>query len=430
MMGRKLAYVTRWIVLWLTLWWFALSYLVGRVPIFFVRGAEARRKALMQLRGRTLRRMMTQLGATFVKLGQVMATRPDLVHPDIIEELRHLQDRLPPFAFADVRRIVEAELGGPIASRFAEFDEAPVAAASVAQVHRARLASGEEVAVKVLRPDVREKVQRDAVILHTLARMIAWHPTWRLSDPVGHLDHFVAGIVEQTRLDLEAQNYVRFRANFMGVPKVRFPRVYADHSAERVMTMDFVRGTKLDALGPGDHKELAVHLQRTMLKMCFIDRFLHADLHPGNMLLAENGDLVIYDVGLVKAIDSSLGEQFTDLVRCLTMGTPADFVAHARKFHTYVREANWPEVEKDAAALLGRFRGKPFAEVEMGELVNDLFAMARRHRVRPPAELALVLVAIITAEGIGKQLNAETDVLSDIAGFLAPILAERSQVSA
>jgi ubiquinone biosynthesis protein len=428
---KKLSYVGRWVVLWLTLWWFGLGYLFGRIPIFFVSGKEARQKALMRHRGRTLRRMMTQLGATFVKLGQVMATRPDLVHPDIIEELRVLQDRLPPFGFADVRRIVEAELKAPIGERYAEFDETPVAAASVAQVHRARLKSGEEVAVKVLRPDIREKVQRDAVILHTLARMIAWHPTWRLSDPVGHLDHFVAGIAEQTKLDLEAQNYVRFRANFMGVAKVRFPRVYAEHSAERVMTMDFVRGTKLDALGPGNHKELAVRLQRTMLKMCFEDRFLHADLHPGNMLVDENGELVIYDVGLVKAIDTALGDQFTDLVRCLTLGTPADFVAHARKFHSYVREANWPEVEKDATRLLGRFRGKPFAEIEMGDLVNDLFAMARRHRVRPPAELALVLVAIITSEGIGKQLNADTDVLSDIAGFLAPILAkQQAQVSA
>jgi ubiquinone biosynthesis protein len=427
-----MSYVGRWIVLWMTLWWFGFVYLFGRIGLLF-RGGDrsSRRRALMRHRGRTLRRLMTRLGATFVKLGQVMATRPDLVDPDIIDELRALQDRLPPFPFRDVRRLVEAELGGKLETHFAEFDQAPVAAASVAQVHRARLPSGEEVAVKVLRPDIREKVQRDAVILHTLARMIAWHPTWRLSDPVGHLDHFVAGIVEQTRLDLEAQNYVRFRANFMGTAKVRFPKVYPDLSAERVMTMDFIRGTKIDALPPGgDHRELAVRLQRAMLKMCFVDRFVHADLHPGNMIVDEAGDLVLFDVGLVKAIDDSLGEQFTDLVRCLTLGTPQDFVDHARKFHTYVKEANWDAVLKDASNLIGRFRGKAFADVEMGDVMNDLFAMARRHRVRPPAELALVLVAIVTSEGIGKQLNASTDVFSDVAMFLAPILAAQKQVSA
>ena len=161
--------------------------------------------------GRVLRRAMTALGATFVKLGQVMSTRPDLLDTETIDELRKLQDRLPAFPIERVRRIVEEDLGAPLEDRFAEFDPVPVAAASVAKVHRARTRDGREVAVKVLRPDVRERVLRDGAILDLFARMIEWSPTLRLSDPRGHLAQFMSGILDQTNLRLEVENYERFR---------------------------------------------------------------------------------------------------------------------------------------------------------------------------------------------------------------------------
>src|SRR5262249_9778834 len=158
---------------------------------------------------------------------------------------------------------------------------------------------------------------------------VAWHPTWRLSDPVGHLRHFVGGIIEQTNLTSEVANYELFRKHFAAVSGVRFPRVFEEESSERVMTMGFCRGTKLDAL-PADARagvgrEIAVRLQRVILKMCFEDGFVHADLHPGNILLAEGGDLVIFDVGLVKHLSDEVLLQFMDFTKCITMGTPKDF---------------------------------------------------------------------------------------------------------
>jgi ubiquinone biosynthesis protein len=423
---KPLRYAARLLVMGFVLGWFLLVYAVGRTRTFFAGDAQARRSAVARLRGRVLRRAMTTLGATFVKLGQVMSTRPDLLEPETIDELRALQDRLPAFPIATVRRTLEEDLGGAVSEHFAEIDDAPIAAASVAQVHRARLPGGREVAVKVLRPDVHARVERDGAILLLFARILALHPTLRLSDPIGHLQHFFAGILEQTDLRLEAANYVRFRALFAGVPGVRFPEVLPELSASRVMTMELMRGTKLDALPPGDHSALAKRLQLVFLKMCFEDGFVHADLHPGNMLLTDEGDLAIFDVGLVKHLSPDIHEQYVDFSRCLAMGTTADFVAHIRRYHAYGGELDWAALEKDLDRLLGRFRTQNVAELELGELMNEILALGRRFRARPLADMALVMVAMVTAEGIGKQLNPGANLFEDTAAFLGPLLAKKA----
>jgi ubiquinone biosynthesis protein len=423
---KPLLYAARFFVIAVVITWFAWLYAVGRVFAAFAGDAEKRRAAVARLRGRVLRLAMTTLGATFVKLGQVLSTRPDFLEPETIEELRALQDRLPAFSIARVRRIVEEDLGGPVTARFAELDEVPVAAASVAQVHRARLLTGREVAVKVLRPDVKARVERDGAILGFFARLLALSPTLRLSDPVGHLEHLFAGILEQTDLRLEAANYGRFRAAFAEVAGVRFPEVLPELSASRVMTMELLRGTKLDALPPGDHVALAKRLQLVFLKMCFEDGFVHADLHPGNMLLTPEGDIAIFDVGLVKHLSPQIHEQYIDFARCLSMGGPSDFVAHIRRYHAYSGELDWGTLEKDLGRMLARFRGQDVSELELGELINEILALGRRYRTRPLADMALVMVAMVTAEGIGKQLNPRANLFEDTAAYLGPLLASKA----
>jgi ubiquinone biosynthesis protein len=427
---KPLRYTARFVVMTFVIAWFVLVYAIGRVSAAFAGDAEKRRAAVARLRGEVLRRAMTALGATFVKLGQVMSTRPDLLEPETIEELRVLQDRLPAFPIAKVRQILEEDLGAPVAERFAELDDAPIAAASVAQVHRARLLSGREVAVKVLRPDVHARVERDGAILGLFARVLALSPTIRLSDPVGHLEHLFAGILEQTDLRLEAANYARFRASFADVAGVRFPEVLPDLSATRVMTMELLRGTKLDALPPGDHAALAKRLQLVFLKMCFEDGFVHADLHPGNMLLTHEGDIAIFDVGLVKHLSPQIHEQYIDFTRCLAMGGTSDFVAHIRRYHAYSGELDWAALEKDLDGMLVRFRTQNVAELELGELMNEILALGRRYRARPLADMALVMVAMVTAEGIGKQLNPHANLFEDTAAFLGPLLAKKAAEAA
>ena len=423
--ARWLGYFGRVVVIGLVTMAAGLWYGLGRLRTLFIRGREARGSAVARLRGRVLRRTMTVLGATFIKLGQVMSTRPDLFRPEFIDELRALQDRLPPFRYRRVREIVEGELGAPINQRFSEFDTAPVAAASVAQVHRARLPGGEEVAVKVLRPDVRAKVERDAAILIGMARVMALHPKARSSDPVGHLAAFVEGIIAQTDLAQEARNYEIFRANFASEPAVIFPEVYETHSTSRIMTMAFCRGHKVDALPPGDHSETARVIRDAFLKMCFEDGFLHVDLHPGNMLATGDGTVAIFDVGLTLDITEELLEQFVDFAKCVSMGDGDDFVDHLRRFHTYMDDVDWVAIQADAARFVERFRAQKVSELEWGAFINDVCALARRHKIRPVPEMALVLVGIVTAEGLGKMLNPNGNSFQEMAAFLMPILARR-----
>ncbi|HJL17568.1 MAG TPA: AarF/UbiB family protein [Sandaracinaceae bacterium LLY-WYZ-13_1] len=389
------------------------------------------RDRVWHLAGRSLRWGLATLGASFIKLGQVLSTRPDLFPTPFIEELRLLQDRLPPFSFESARRRIEEDLGGRLEEHFAELEREPVAAASVAQVHRGVLHDGAEVAVKVLRPDVRRKAERDGAILMWGARVAErLHPVAAHAELSDHVSHFVDGIVEQTDLSREIRNYATFRENFAEFEHVRFPRVYPRLSSSRVMTMEFLRGTKVDALPPGRHRDIAERLRRVFLKMLFDDGFLHADLHPGNLMITDDGQIAIFDVGLVEDLSEELLVHYIEFNKCLVMGTVADVMQYLRTYHTYVEgEVNWVKLEADVTAFAEEFRRKSAAELEMGEMINEIFRMGREHGVRPIPEMTLIMVGVVTAEGIGKQLDPGSNSFQEVASYLVPVLTRRGMMT-
>ncbi len=407
-----------------------VRYLFGRCATLFVRDGERRRAAVAKLRGRLLRSAMARLGATFIKLGQVMSTRMDLFDRELIDELRSLQDRLPPFPLVEARSIVDELLGGRVDDHFSSLEEG-VAAACVAQVHRAHLRDGTEVAVKILRPDVRARVEGDAAILLGGARLLELWPGARASEPRGHLAHLVQGIIDQTDLSLEAANYETFRKNFAGFDGVRFPRVYREQSGKRVLTMEFLRGTKVDELGPGNHRLVIDRLRNALLKMLFEDGFVHADMHPGNFVVTEAQEIAIFDVGLVKALDDSALVQYIDWNRCLVMGTAEDYVRHLKQYYLRDREnVDWVALTAELDIFAKAFRGKTAAEIEAKDIIQRALAIGRKHGLRPVTEMTLIMVAVITCEGVGKQLDPTSDSLARIAEYLIPILIKRGMLPA
>lgn len=401
-------------------------YLGGRLGALFIRDRAERQETLDRFRGRITRKALVTLGATFVKLGQVMSTRIDLFSLALIEELRKLQDQIPAFPFADVKRTLEQDLGAPVTQLFRELDETPVAAASVAQVHRGRLTDGTEVAVKVLRPGIRERALADGAVLRMGAKLLELSPTLKLSKPLEHLKEFEEGIVAQTDLSVERANYERFRANFEGDPDVTFPEVFPALCSPRVLTMTFLRGQKADSLPPGDHSELATKLNRMFMKMVFEHGMLHADLHPGNFLVLEDGRVAVFDVGLAKLLSKERLDEFVDFSRCIAMGTTEELIEHTKTYHEYMEgTVDWDAFARDVEVFVTQFRGMTKEEMELSFFFDTIFALGRKYRVRPVTDFTLIILGVMTAEGVGKMLDAQTDFMGNIAEFLMPLLARR-----
>ncbi len=423
--GAVLATIARCVVIAVVALACLLAYTAGSLRrLAMSRHARARHRA--RQRGRLLRWSFELLGASFVKAGQLISSRPDVFAPAIIDELRRLQDHVHEFSFRRARAVIERELHRPLGELFRELEHEPVAAGSIAQVHRGILHDGQEVAVKVLRPRVRSQVRRDAAILLALARVAHWiSPRARAADVRGHARSLVAGILGQTDLRREAVNYERFRDNFAEVPGLAFPRVHRELSTRDVLTMEFVRGARIDRAATEHLPEVTRVMRSSFFAMCFEHGLVHADLHPGNVLVRSDGAVVMLDVGLVKELSPSIVETVVDFARCLVMGAAPDLVKHLQAHHECSPATDWTAVEADVVLFISKMHGRSIAEIETSVLVGHLFALARKHRIRPMAELSLVLLGMVTIEGIAKRLDPGANTLQEIAAFLGPCLERR-----
>lgn len=417
--GRTLATVARGFAIMSIALLCVLVYSAGAVRRLTIRDRQIRAQHRARSRGRLLRWSFTQLGATFIKIGQVASSRPDLFGAGVIDELRLLQDRVPPFAYRHVRRIVERELGAPIEARFRELDCEPVAAGGIAQVHHAILLDGQEVAVKVLRPAIRSRARRDAVLLLWLAHVAhAISARARAADLIGHTRSLIAGIIAQTDLRYEGRNYRRFRREFAGSTAVAFPRVHAELSTRDVLVMEFIHGVTIDRIRPDQTPHVTRALRDAFFAMCFDHGLVHADLHPGNVLVRDDGVVVLLDAGLVKHLPDRVIDQVVDFARCMVTGDAHDLVAHLQTHHRYLSGVDWAAVASDATAFIAELRGRSIATIEVSAVVSTLFALARKHHIRPMPQLSLVLLGMVTIEGIAKRLDPAANTMTEIARFL------------
>ncbi len=400
-----------------------LVWLVGWLALrITLRGPQARQAWF----GTRMAALLIALGATFVKVGQIMSTRPDLFPPHIIRGLTRLQDDVGAFAWRHVERTIVEDLGAPLAELFASFDRTPVASASVAQVHRATLPSGDEVAVKVRRPGLDDVVYFDLAVMRMFARVVALVPTLRLLAPVESVDEFGAAIRAQIDLRIEAANNRRFTQAFAGDPDVGFPVLHDALCTSRLLVMEFVRGVKvLDApakLG-ADPTRLARIGFRTLLKMVFADGFVHADLHPGNLLVDEHGRVVILDLGLTAELDEAARVAFAQFFAGWAGRDGTVMARLMADLSPSAKVADYAAYEREIVGFVDRYHGKALGEVQVSTVVFDMMNILRRHRVRVNPVYTMCNVAIAVTEGIGKQLDPRLDLVQEAIPIFAAIRA-------
>ncbi len=386
---------------------------------------------------RRLRLAIEQLGPTFIKLGQVLSTRPDLVPPDYIAELSKLQDAVPPFPSGAACAIVENELGRPVEEMFASFEETPIAAASLGQVHRAVLKDGSRVVAKVQRPNIQEIINTDLEILFDWAGLVQRRtPLGRMYDLGEMAEDFAATLRAELDYEREGRNADRFRQNFQGDEGVYIPRVHWDYTTSRVLVLEEIEGIPIDDLAALDaagvnRKDVAAECSRLIIVQVMRDHFFHADPHPGNFFVmlpsAPGGFACIgaMDFGMVGEIDEEMREHLARLMVAMVRRNPEGIVDEFVR----IGVVEWGKfdrrrLERDIRRILTRYLDSPIRTWRAREMMNDLAPVAFRHHLRFPADWWLLAKVLAMSEGIAQQLDPQFDVFRAAEPYARELYAD------
>ena len=394
------------------------SFFLFMLRVFInTRGWRVRKTPQSELRrqeGALLREKLIKLGPTFIKTGQSLATRADLLPVEYIQELARLQDEVPPFATEKARAIIESELHAKIEDIFENFEDEPVAAASLGQVHRARLRTGQIVAVKVQRPGIHDHIEFDISVLRRIARRLERYPNLvRGVDWQGTLDAFHTTIHEEMDYEQEARNAEVFRKNFARWKEVYVPQIYGVFSTKKLIVMEFIDGLKvvdteqLTAAGQDPH-EVVKLLSRTYLKQLLEDGFFHADPHPGNLRVMADGRLAFFDFGMVGRLDmklqSNLINAFFHVVERDVHGLVDDMV---RLGFIELSPEDETRFKPIIEGLFNRYLGIRLGDVNFKELMFDMAHVIYEFPFRIPASFTYIVRAVMTLEGIGTQVDPD-----------------------
>ena len=391
-----------------------------------------RRDRLAKLsRAERVRMAFEELGPTYVKFGQILSTRPDLVPVDFTREFSKLQDEVPSFAFNEVSKIIETELGSSPKELFEFIDETPFASASIGQVHRAGLEDGETVAIKVQRPGIKRIIEVDLEIMLHLATLMERNiKEMALFRPVKIVEEFARTLEKEIDYTIEAASMERFARQFLDDPTIYIPRVYRDTTTERVLTMELVDGIKVSEVerleeAGLDRKIITARGADFFLKQVFHYGFFHADPHPGNIFILPDNVICLLDFGMTGSVDRQTREDFVDLI---------DSVVHRRELRTtqvFLKLTSWDDepdirmLEKDVADFMGQHLYKPLEDIKIGKLLNHLLAMASRHRLMIPPDIFFMMKVLTTIEGVALVLDPHFDMIKQAAPFIERVKLAR-----
>jgi ubiquinone biosynthesis protein len=378
-----------------------------------------------------LRMAFEELGPTFIKMGQILSTRSDLIPDDLVREMTKLQDNVPAFPFSQVREIVEQELRAPLSVLFAHFDETPLAAASIGQVHRARLITGEEVIIKIQRPGIRKIIEVDLEILFHLATLMEKNiEEAEIYRPTRVVDEFARSIEKEINYKIEAQHAERFARQFAGNESIYIPRIFNETTTGRILTMEYVDGVKasdvdlLEKTGL-DRKIIAARGADVTFEQIFKHGFFHADPHPGNICILPGNVICYLDFGMMGYIDKRSMETFADII-----------IGYARRDEAAIADAvlrivEWDDppdrraLESDIASFIDLYLYKPLKDMHMGEILQELLDLFTRHRLRLPPDIFFMIKAMTEVEGLGLMLDPDFNMIEKVEPFIRDLQMQR-----
>ncbi|WP_106767337.1 ABC1 kinase family protein [Paenibacillus faecalis] len=381
--------------------------------------------------GERIRRVLEDLGPAFVKFGQLASTRSDLLPDHIIQELVKLQERVPPFSSESARALIEEEWGVPIEQVLQTFDDRPLAAASIGQVHAGVLKSGEAVAIKVQRPGVEAMIGRDLEILKDIVSLAEKHWDWVKQYRIDQMvDEFTRAVMTEMDYSHEARNAEKIAAQFSDSEVIGVPAIHWEFTTSRVLMMEYVEGitlsrTKELAAKGHDLKVVAKNLIEGMLHQMFIEGFFHADPHPGNLLVKDDGKLIFLDFGLVGYLSEDMKDQLSGLIIALMRRNTEGMIRAVLRMGIVPDDCDLERLRADLERLRSEYYDVPFAQVRVGKALSDLFGVTQRHRIALPPDLTLLGKAMLTLEGVIETLDPKISIFDMAEPFGRRLLKER-----
>ncbi|WP_406660682.1 AarF/ABC1/UbiB kinase family protein [Methanolobus sp. ZRKC3] len=395
---------------------YEFGHIVDRLGVRRFRPLRSRIKKDRVLEERTsdskrVRMVLEELGPTYIKLGQIMSMRQDLIPPEYAREFSKLQDDVQPFEFEDVRRLIKEELDADIETLFMSFDEVPIAAASIGQVHRARLNTGEEVVVKVQRPGIRKIIDADMDIMYSVAGFAEEHlpeaRLYRLSEIVEEFERSIHAEMEYTQ---EGRNAEHFAHNFSDDPNIYIPKVYWDLTSTKVLTLEYIDGIKsnlfdeVDRLGV-DRAHIATVVTEAFMKQVYEDGFFHADLHPGNVFIMKDGKIALLDFGMAGFLSSDLKKLLIDELIAVIKGDTVLYIELLRDLGSIDESVDMQSLKIDIDHLLYKYYGRSLKQLNTASILEEMIGMLRKHQVRVPSNVALLSKGVMTVEGFGGMMD-------------------------